>query len=124
MSNNFGINIGKLIAFSMQMLKKHSKQIKDILWFSHLLSTILIYSSVTGYLHLGHALTAAIEDSLIRIHRMRGYETCYLPGMDHAGIGTQTIVERYLQKQGISKWDLGREKFLEKVWEWKEKHGT
>lgn len=79
---------------------------------------------MTGYLHLGHALTSAIEDCLVRVHRMRGYETLYLPGTDHAGIATQTIVEKSLAKQGVSKYDLGREKFLEKVWEWKTKHGN
>ena len=78
--------------------------------------------SVTGYLHLGHALTSAIEDTLIRVHRMRGYETLYVPGTDHAGIATQTVVEKYLFKtEKLTKDDLGREKFLEKVAEWKDK---
>ncbi|CAD8124442.1 unnamed protein product [Paramecium sonneborni] len=80
--------------------------------------------NVTGYLHLGHGLTSAIEDSLTRIHRQRGYATCYLPGTDHAGIATQTVVEKSLAKQGLNKWEMGREQFLEKVWEWKEKHGA
>ena len=79
--------------------------------------------NVTGYLHIGHALTVSIEDTLARWHRMRGDVTCWLPGLDHAGIGTQTVVERMLYNQGITKHDLGREKFLEKVWEWKAKHG-
>jgi len=79
--------------------------------------------NVTGYLHIGHALTAAIEDTLVRWHRMKGDVTCWLPGLDHAGIGTQSVVERMLYKEGIDKHDLGREKFLEKVWEWKHKHG-
>ena len=79
--------------------------------------------NVTGYLHIGHALTGAIEDTLTRWHRMRGDVTCWLPGLDHAGIATQNVVERMLQNQGISKKDLGRDKFVEKVWEWKEKHG-
>lgn len=80
--------------------------------------------NVTGYLHIGHALTASIEDTLTRWHRMKGDVTCWLPGLDHAGIGTQNVVERALMNQGISKQDLGREKFLEKVWEWKDKHGN
>jgi valyl-tRNA synthetase len=76
--------------------------------------------NVTGALHLGHALTAAIEDLMTRYYRMRGRETLYLPGADHAGIATQNVVERELAKQGIKRHDLGREKFVEKAWEWKE----
>ena len=78
--------------------------------------------NVTGYLHLGHALTSAIEDTLIRTHRMRGYETLYVPGTDHAGIATQTVVEKNLAKtEKLTKYDLGREQFLDKIWEWREK---
>jgi valyl-tRNA synthetase len=75
--------------------------------------------NVTGALHLGHAMTAAVEDLMTRYYRMRGRETLYLPGSDHAGIATQNVVERELGKQGLTRHDLGREKFLEKVWEWK-----
>jgi valyl-tRNA synthetase len=75
--------------------------------------------NVTGALHLGHALTAAIEDLMTRYYRMRGHETLYLPGSDHAGIATQNVVERELAKQGITRHDLGRERFVERVWEWK-----
>ncbi|HSR31681.1 MAG TPA: class I tRNA ligase family protein, partial [Anaerolineae bacterium] len=75
--------------------------------------------NVTGALHLGHALTAAVEDLMTRYHRMSGRETLFLPGADHAGIATQNVVERELSKQGITRYDLGREKFVEKVWEWK-----
>jgi valyl-tRNA synthetase len=75
--------------------------------------------NVTGALHLGHALTAAIEDLMTRYYRMRGRETLYLPGADHAGIATQNVVERELAKQGLKRHDLGREKFVEKAWEWK-----
>jgi valyl-tRNA synthetase len=75
--------------------------------------------NVTGALHLGHALTASIEDLMTRYYRMRGYETLYLPGSDHAGIATQNVVERELRKEGLFRHDLGREKFIEKVWEWK-----
>ncbi len=75
--------------------------------------------NVTGALHLGHAMTAAVEDLMTRYYRMKGYETLFLPGADHAGIATQNVVERELRKQGLSRHDLGREKFVEKVWEWK-----
>ncbi len=75
--------------------------------------------NVTGALHLGHAMTAAVEDLMTRYYRMKGRETLFLPGSDHAGIATQNVVERELAKQGISRHDLGREKFVEKVWEWK-----
>ncbi|NLF00194.1 MAG: valine--tRNA ligase, partial [Anaerolineales bacterium] len=75
--------------------------------------------NVTGALHLGHAMTAAVEDLMTRYHRMKGDETLYLPGSDHAGIATQNVVERELRKQGLSRHDLGREQFVAKVWEWK-----
>ncbi len=76
--------------------------------------------NVTGALHLGHAMTAAVEDLMTRYYRMRGRETLFLPGADHAGIATQNVVERELAKEGLSRHDLGRETFVEKVWEWKE----
>jgi len=76
--------------------------------------------NVTGALHLGHAMTAAVEDLMTRYYRMRGFETLFLPGSDHAGIATQNVVERELAKQGQTRHELGREKFVEKVWEWKE----
>ena len=76
--------------------------------------------NVTGILHLGHAVAAALEDLMTRYHRMRGYETLYLPGSDHAGIATQNVVERELEKEGLTRHDLGREAFVERVWEWKE----
>ena len=79
--------------------------------------------NVTGSLHMGHALNATIQDILIRKRRMEGFRTLWLPGIDHAGIATQNVVEKELKKQGISRHELGREKFLEKVWEWKEKYG-
>jgi len=74
--------------------------------------------NVTGELHLGHALTAAIEDALIRWHRMQGEPALWLPGEDHAGIATQNVVEQELAREGLSRHDLGRERFLERVWEW------
>src|SRR5690554_4880958 len=79
--------------------------------------------NVTGTLHMGHGFNQTLMDSLTRYHRMRGYNTLWQPGTDHAGIATQIVVERQLDAQGISRHDLGREKFLEKVWEWKEYSG-
>ncbi len=75
--------------------------------------------NVTGALHLGHAITAAVEDALIRHHRMAGRPTLWVPGADHAGIATQNVVERELAKEGLTRHDLGRERFIERVWEWK-----
>ncbi|HEY0092883.1 MAG TPA: valine--tRNA ligase, partial [Archangium sp.] len=81
--------------------------------------------NVTGSLHLGHALTATIQDILIRWKRMSGFNTLWVPGTDHAGIATQMVVERELkEKEKKSRHDLGREKFLERVWEWKNKYGN
>ncbi|NDI87398.1 valine--tRNA ligase [Undibacterium crateris] len=80
--------------------------------------------NVTGTLHMGHAFNQTIMDGLTRYYRMRGYNTAWVPGTDHAGIATQIVVERQLDAQKISRHDLGREKFLEKVWEWKEKSGS
>ncbi len=76
--------------------------------------------NVTGILHLGHAITIATEDLMARFERMKQKETVYIPGTDHAGIATQAVVERELLKEGIRRQDLGREKFVQKVWEWKE----
>jgi len=80
--------------------------------------------NVTGSLHLGHALTSSIEDCLARWNRMRGKETLWLPGVDHAGIATQSVVEKQLYKnEGLTRHDLGREAFVKKVWDWKENYG-
>ena len=79
--------------------------------------------NVTGSLHMGHALTNTIQDVLIRWKRMSGYEALWLPGTDHAGIATQTMVERHLAKQGIHRRDIGRNAFLEHVWAWKQTYG-
>ena len=76
--------------------------------------------NVTGQLHLGHAITATLEDLMIRYHRMVGTPTLWVPGADHAGIATQNVVERELGKQGLKRTDLGREKFIERVWKWKD----
>ena len=75
--------------------------------------------NVTGMLHMGHALTATLQDILTRWRRMQGYNALWLPGTDHAGIATQMVVERELQKDGVTRFDLGRERFIERVWEWK-----
>lgn len=85
---------------------------------------VLAPPNVTGSLHMGHALEHTASDILVRFKRMQGYKTLWLPGTDHAGIATQNAVEKELKKQGISRNDLGREKFLGKVWEWKEKYGN
>lgn len=79
--------------------------------------------NVTGILHFGHVLNQTIQDLYIRYKRMKGYEVCWFPGTDHAGIATQSKVEAQLKSDGISRYDLGREKFVEKVWEWREKYG-
>ena len=79
--------------------------------------------NVTGSLHMGHALNAAIQDILIRKKRMEGYKALWIPGTDHAGIATQNVVERELKKEGKTRHDLGREEFLKRVWAWKEKYG-
>ncbi len=79
--------------------------------------------NVTGSLHMGHGFQEAIMDALIRYHRMKGYNTLWQVGTDHAGIATQMVVERQLEAQGVNRHDLGREKFVEKVWEWKEESG-
>src|SRR5688572_9211655 len=79
--------------------------------------------NVTGSLHMGHALMGTLEDSLIRHKRMQGYNALWQPGIDHAGIATQTVVERQLRREGQSRHDLGREKFIERVWQWKEASG-
>jgi valyl-tRNA synthetase len=78
--------------------------------------------NVTGALHLGHAITAALEDLMIRYHRMRGDPTLWVPGTDHAGIATQNVVERELAKEGLTRHDLGREAFVQQCWQWKAKY--
>jgi valyl-tRNA synthetase len=80
--------------------------------------------NVTGTLHMGHAFNQTIMDSLTRYHRMRGFNTLWVPGTDHAGIATQIVVERQLQEQGTSRHEIGREKFAAKVWEWKQQSGN
>ncbi|MGW5266739.1 valine--tRNA ligase [Microbispora sp. NPDC004025] len=86
-------------------------------------SIVLPPPNVTGSLHVGHALDHSIQDALTRRARMRGMETLWLPGMDHAGIATQNVVEREIAKDGLSRHDFGREAFVERVWQWKEESG-
>ena len=92
---------------------KHKKQF----------SVVIPPPNVTGSLHMGHALNNSIQDLLVRYHRMNNYETLWQPGTDHAGIATQALVERKLTAEKIDKNEIGREKFIEKVWEWKEQYG-
>ncbi len=80
--------------------------------------------NVTGILHFGHVLNHTLQDLFIRRKRMQGFEVCWFPGTDHAGIATQTRVEKELKEQNLTRYDLGREKFLEKVWQWKGKYGN
>ena len=85
-------------------------------------SIVIPPPNVTGVLHMGHALDETLQDILTRYHRMSGYETLWLPGTDHAGIATQNVVEKKLREKGLSRYDLGREKFLEETWKWANQH--
>ena len=87
-------------------------------------SIVIPPPNVTGKLHLGHAWDTTLQDIIIRMKRMQGYDALWLPGMDHAGIATQAKVEAKLREEGKSRYDLGREKFLEKTWEWKEEYAS
>ncbi|HEV7771218.1 MAG TPA: class I tRNA ligase family protein, partial [Solirubrobacterales bacterium] len=80
--------------------------------------------NVTGALHMGHALNGSMQDALVRMNRMRGKNTLWILGTDHAGIATQAVVEKELKKEGKSRHDLGREAFVERVWEWKAEYGS
>ena len=86
-------------------------------------SIVIPPPNITGSLHMGHALNNSIQDLLVRYHRMNNFETLWQPGTDHAGIATQALVEKYLSSKNISKKEIGREKFIEKVWEWKNQYG-
>ena len=87
-------------------------------------SIVIPPPNVTGALHMGHALNATIQDILIRWKRMSGFKTLWVPGTDHAGIATQNVVEKKLKKEGKTRFDLGRKKFIEEVWEWKKEYGN
>jgi len=101
--------------FNPDKLKNRSKKVFSI---------VLPPPNVTGTLHMGHALNITMQDALIRYHRMKGDTTVWIPGTDHAGIGLQSTLEKKLRKDGISRFDLGREKFIEKAWEWREQYGN
>ena len=107
---------------------KHYKNWEDNNWFAPSgqgpgYSIMIPPPNVTGSLHMGHAFQQTIMDALIRYHRMKGYNTLWQPGTDHAGIATQMVVERLLATEGVSRHDLGRERFIEKIWEWKHQSG-
>ena len=87
-------------------------------------SIVLPPPNVTGKLHLGHAWDTSIADMLVRRKRMQGYDTLWLPGMDHAGIATQAKVDAKLKERGVSRYDLGREGFLEEAWSWKDEYAS
>ncbi len=86
-------------------------------------SIVIPPPNVTGRLHMGHALNNSLQDVLVRFNRMKGNETLWQPGTDHAGIATQAVVEKKLKEKGIKKSELGREKFIKKVWDWKKDSG-
>ncbi len=87
-------------------------------------SIVIPPPNITGILHMGHALNNILQDIIIRFKRMKGYETEWMPGTDHAGIATQNVVERKLADKGIKRQDIGREKFVEEVWRWREEYGS
>lgn len=87
-------------------------------------SIVIPPPNVTGILHMGHALNNTIQDILIRYHRMLGEEALWMPGTDHAGIATQNVVEKSIAKEGLKRQDLGRDKFIERVWQWREQYGS
>lgn len=102
----------------------HAKPRSDLARSRQTYSIVLPPPNITGSLHMGHALNATIQDILIRRKRMMGFKTLWLPGTDHAGIATQNVVEKELKKEGITRFDLGKEKFIERVWVWREKYGN
>ena len=85
-------------------------------------SIVIPPPNVTGVLHMRKALDKTLQDILVRYHRMSGYEALWIPGTDHAGLATQNVVEKQLKKEGLTRHDLGREKFLERVWQWTNEH--
>jgi valyl-tRNA synthetase len=87
-------------------------------------SMVIPPPNVTGYLHIGHALNNTLQDIITRYKRMKGHNTTWVPGTDHAGIATQNVVERALEKENLNRYMLGREKFIERVWEWKDEYGS
>ncbi len=110
----------KIYDFWMEKKYFHAKIDKDKKPFS----MVIPPPNVTGSLHIGHALNNDLQDAVARYKRMKGFSVCWVPGTDHAGIATQNVVEKELNSQEITRFELGREKFIAKVWEWKEKYGT
>jgi valyl-tRNA synthetase len=96
----------------------------EIDWQRKRFSIVIPPPNVTGSLHIGHALNNTLQDIVVRTKRMEGLATLWLPGTDHAGIATQNVVERELAKEGLTRFDLGRERFVERIWQWKEKYGS
>jgi len=86
-------------------------------------SIVIPPPNITGSLHMGHALNNTLQDIVIRFKRMQGFNTLWMPGTDHAGIATQNVVERKLAEEDLDRYSLGREKFIERVWQWKERYG-
>ena len=122
----------------MKISKKYNPKEIENKWYEHWLSKEYFYSSpndkeaytivipppnVTGVLHMGHMLNNTLQDIIIRRARMKGFNTCWVPGTDHASIATEAKVVNKLSEQGIKKADLTREEFLKHAWEWKEEHG-
>jgi len=123
----------------MELAAKYNPAEVEDKWYAYWLAHRLFHSepddrepytvvipppNVTGVLHMGHGLNNALQDIVIRFHRMQGYSAVWVPGTDHAGIATQIKVEEELRKEGLTRYDLGREKFVERVWEWKTKYGS
>jgi valyl-tRNA synthetase len=96
----------------------------DAARYGEVFSIVIPPPNVTGQLHLGHALNVTLHDVIVRMRRMQGYNTLWLPGTDHAGIATQNVVEREIAKEKKSRHDLGREQFVERVWAWRERYGN
>jgi valyl-tRNA synthetase len=123
----------------MQLSKAYNHRDVESKWYAHWLasglfepgqspaghfSIVIPPPNVTGSLHMGHALNNTLQDILCRYKRMNGLSVLWVPGTDHAGIATQNVVERQLAQKGVSRAALGREKFIEKVWQWKQEAGN
>jgi valyl-tRNA synthetase len=92
-------------------------------WFQKKFVTAIAPPNITGELHMGHALEYILQDIIVRMKRMQGFEVLWIPGLDHAGIAAQNVVEKELKKEGLNRHDLGKEKFLERMWQWMDKYG-
>ncbi|MBC7333568.1 MAG: valine--tRNA ligase [Actinobacteria bacterium] len=110
----------KIYSFWLERKYFHS----DVNHSKPMFSIVIPPPNITGYLHIGHALNNTLQDVIVRYKRMKGFNTTWIPGTDHAGIATQNVVERELERQGITRFELGRERFVREVWKWKEKYGS